>query len=353
MIEISVAVMHHPARAGLIGRLLRDTAPLAPRIVPDPDPDGVRSPLRTAKRAWAAIAPDATHHLVLQDDVGLSADFAGQLRSAIAQRPNHAVALYSHWRSPQNSYLVRRAAAAGASWAPLSDTDWAPALGLVLPAPLARDLAAYLAPIPDAVADDDQMIARFCRERGVPMVATVPHLVDESEVPSLTPGHLPGCHATVFAGGRPLPPGHWVTDAREDKVLAASLDYIVEVRESRCVLRLPLPTEPSGHEYGWYWHDWCGLLGVDPDEVRRMERPGHLPGRVVTELQAAGFLLGADVAAIDLGAPGAWLTEAVASWVGSGLTAEDRDSLGAEGRAELVDLAVKAVAHGGTCGRNL
>ena len=154
-IRISVAIMHHPRRADRIPSLLASCAPLAAQVIVDPDPSGTPSPLRTAKRAWAAVPDEATHHLVLQDDVRLSAGFAAHLADAIRARPRYAVALHSNWNSPQNSYLVRRAAAAGSAWAPLSHTEWIPTQGLVLPAERARDLAAFLAPISDDIRDDD------------------------------------------------------------------------------------------------------------------------------------------------------------------------------------------------------
>ncbi|MGN0111711.1 MAG: hypothetical protein ACI38P_08665, partial [Cellulosimicrobium funkei] len=103
---LSVVVMHHPAR-GDVSALVRACAPLDVRVVEDPDPEGPPSPLRTAKRAWAAVAPGATHHLVLQDDVAPVAGFAELVRRAVRARPRHAVALYSNWNSPRNAYLVR------------------------------------------------------------------------------------------------------------------------------------------------------------------------------------------------------------------------------------------------------
>jgi len=58
--------------------------------------------------------------------------------------------------------------------------EWVPAQGFLLPTALARELAGYLAGIPDEVCDDDQMTAVFCRERGIPVVATVPSLIDNA-----------------------------------------------------------------------------------------------------------------------------------------------------------------------------
>ncbi|HCU52094.1 MAG TPA: hypothetical protein DGG94_20235 [Micromonosporaceae bacterium] len=191
--------MHHPAREHLLPPLLHACAPLRARVVTDPDPTGIPSPLRTAKHAWAAVAVGATHHLVLQDDVVLSAGFADDLRRVVRAQPQSAIALHTNWNSPENAYRVRLAATVGAPFAPLSTREWAPTLGFLLPAPLARDLAHYLARFPDEVRDDDELIVRFCRARSTPILACVPHLVDHGHAPTLA-GHEGVVHATVFAG---------------------------------------------------------------------------------------------------------------------------------------------------------
>ncbi|MBP2702778.1 hypothetical protein JOL79_03045 [Microbispora sp. RL4-1S] len=362
-IRISVAVMHHPRRADRLPRLVRSCAPLRPRVVTDPDPSGPPSPLRTAKRAWAAVAPGATHHLVLQDDVTLTPGFAGLLNGAVAQRPRHAIALYSNWNSPQNSYHVRRAAAAGSPWAPLSPAEWTPTQGLVLPADQARELAEFLAPIPDAIRDDDEMVALFCAERGIRPLATVPHLVDHADEPTLA-GHAGSFHATVYADGQALPPGHWTAGPGAEEALGArsahrdAREFVVELIRSRCMLRFVRPGsgEPVEHGFGWYWADWASVAGIDParvrDEFHAYARRDGVGAPYAPEVWAAGYLLGADAAAS--GAAGTMagtvrarlLRDAVGSWIDSGLRPADRLTLGPAGRAALTELGVAAVERG-------
>ncbi len=366
--RVHVVIMTHPARHDRIARLRQACAPLCPVVVVDPDPTSFRSPLRTAKRAWAAIDDDSTHHLVLQDDVVPSPQFAGHLLAAVTQRPEHAIALYTDWISPQNGYLVRRAAALGSSWAPLSPMEWVPAQGFLLPTPLARKLAGYLAAIPDEVRDDDQMIAVFCRENGIGLVATVPSLVDNAGLPTLTTGHGGVHHAAVPARTGTPEPQHWVTDPRWDTALAGRCGYrdddefVVELRDSRCLLRFlrPRQAEPAGQEYRWYWHDWCALVGVDPvDVLAPLQRHlGRCLGtstvdRLLVEVWAAGYLLGCDARDIDRQVAAdvprrtaEWLPAAVTSWIDSGLVASDRAALTVERHRALGNLAVSAVAAG-------
>ncbi|WP_433331258.1 hypothetical protein [Spirillospora sp. CA-294931] len=345
-IRIGTVIMHHPRRTERLPRLIEACGPLAPRVVADPDPDGVPSPLRTAKRAWADIEDGVTHHLVLQDDIVPVPGFAAQLRAAVAARPDHGISMYSHWDSPQNSYLVRRAAVAGTAWAPLAPAEWTPTQGFVLPVDQARRLAAYLAGIPDDVQDDDEMVVIFCRKQGVPVAATVPHLLDHGHDPTIV-GHHGRLHATVLAPERPPPPGHWS--------MAEQLDpgpYTVELLESRCGLRI-VHGEPVEHQFGWYWHDACALARVAPETILSAADPhlAALPAHLVrpgTEIWAAGFLLGADAARAGDPPPGGGpLTHAaIATWVDSGLSAADHTAAGDSGRAALTALGVTATQCG-------
>lgn len=365
MIRIGVTIMHHPRRADRLPALLRACAPLEPTVVTDPEPDGPPSPLRTAKRAWAAIDPQSTHHLVLQDDVRPVPGFADRLQQAIASRPRHGVSLFSLWDTPHNSYLVRRAVVAGARFAPLSPFEWTPTQGFALPTDTARELAAYLSAIPDKVQDDDEMIVIFCRERSIPVVSAVPHLMEHGQDPSLVDGHHNGLRATLCCpetawpsddqpAGPELPPGH----------------YAVELRNSVCSLR-SIHGEPVEHQFPWYWYDACHLADVDAEDVLRAAAPrlsmftdsrhgwahddsryddgrGPRNGRrveVLTEAWAAGYLLGADVAlaAPDLVGRGSLTVPMLETWIRQGLLDDDLALPGLA--ADCVRLASSAVGQ--------
>ncbi|NMF30389.1 hypothetical protein [Cellulosimicrobium aquatile] len=358
---LSVVVMHHPAR-GDVSALVRACAPLDVRVVEDPDPEGPPSPLRTAKRAWAAVAPGATHHLVLQDDVTPVAGFAELVRRAVRARPRHAVALYSNWNSPRNAYLVRAAAAAGQAWAPLGHDEWVPTLGLVLPADGARRLAAHLATLPDDARDDDEAVVAFCARERYPVVATLPHLLEHGDGPSLAGNDAHGArHATVPAGDVVDPdawdrPGPERTPAR---VPATLRPVAVTLERSRCTLRVlrPAAGEPLEHPFGWAWDAWAGWLGVDPAVVAHdvaalaagvCPRLGDVGPAALVELGAACWLLGSDVARTawpPAAGPGttAHRAAAVRTWVLSGLLPADRPEDRVDG---LVAFGLDALAAG-------
>jgi hypothetical protein len=272
-ITLSVVIMHHPARRAALPALLAACGPLPVRVVEDPDPGGPPSPLRTAKRAWAAVAEGATHHVVLQDDAVPVHGFAEQLSRAVAARSGDGVTLSVQQTSPRNSYAVRRAALAGQAWAPMSVVEWTSTLGLALPAADARALAAYFSELPDELLEDDDFVTPFCVARGLRVFATVSNLVEHAGLPSLsgyeTEGHRP---VTVYDPRWLIPPDHWSDPTRGPAsalVETGRGDVAVELRESRCGLRFfrPGTDEPLEHPYAWDWHDWAGLAGFDGERV--------------------------------------------------------------------------------------
>ncbi|MFC4048797.1 hypothetical protein ACFOY4_03795 [Actinomadura syzygii] len=360
-VRLSAVIMHHPRRAALLPGLLRSCAPLAPRVIEDPRPGGPPSALRTAKRAWASITADATHHLVLQDDVVPVPGFARELTEAIAHRPGFGLALCVNWNSPHNSYLTRKAAMAGRAWAPLSRYEWTPTLGLVLPVREARALAEHLSRLPDDAfwGDDDEAIIDFRNRRGLPMTATIPHLVDHTDHPSLAGNDLDGSrHGTVLAPGLRLPPGHWADSPDEAGFTGGPHEFTVELRGSRCLIRFVRPgaDEYVSHPYGWYWHDWCGVAGFDPDTIldgfADFLSSGLVAGGVTvaeaTEVWAAGYLLGADLArsgarpVADGPVRAALRTAALESWIDSGLRARPA----ADARAAYAAICAAGCARG-------
>jgi hypothetical protein len=389
-IRLSVAVMHHPSRSALIPDLVQRCLPLTARVIEDPDPLGRPSALRTAKVAWAAIADGATHHLVIQDDVLPVPGFADQLLAAISQRPEDGVTLCVNWNSPHNSYLTRRAALAGSSWGPLSPFEWIPTLGLALPAEAAAALAAKLAELADDSfwGDDDEAIIDFCKQRGLRVVSTIPHLVDHTDMPSLAGNELLGSrHGTVLCPASDLAADHWTF--ADDPVPPLALrgapgypsEYVVELRNSRCSVRFvrpgvsTFPRPGNGefleHPFGWYWHDWAGLAGIDPEqvldglekllsgrpEIRSQGQDQDVDLSVAIEVWAAGYLLGADPITVacrrnpqsvspDSATPDSGLTAtkygALSSWIDSGLLT----SPAPEQRAAYIGLCAAGYVQG-------
>jgi len=167
--------MTHPARYALANDL-RDRHPELNAVVIN---DSARSTLACAQAAWRAAAADATHHLVLQDDVSLCDGFLDAVHDAIAMRPGDALALFTEWGS-RTAHLSRIAALRGAGWAEVAD-EYVPTVALVLPADKARRFGSLAidAATDNAVADDVAMRA-FLPAAYV----RVPNLVEHLAVPS-------------------------------------------------------------------------------------------------------------------------------------------------------------------------
>ncbi len=201
-VRLSTVVMAHPRRRAEATRIQHEYPEMGIRVVYDPEPDGLPATLRTARAAWAAVDADATHHLVLQDDVLLCADFPRVVGQALTVAPEGAIALFVSW-SMTTAQAIRLAALTGASWTRLQD-GWTPTQALVLPAAWAREFAEVAADLSDTEPDNRAMHA-FLAERGRETYVSIPNLVEHAPTESLLFNDL--LHgvreATVFAAADP------------------------------------------------------------------------------------------------------------------------------------------------------
>jgi hypothetical protein len=180
---VSAAVMTHPTRLPAAQRLCAALAGFDAKPAVDPEPHATPGAMRSARLAWAAADPRATHHLVAQDDVEPAPGFADAVAAGVAQHPDAAVSYFAEWGS-RTAALVRLAALAGASWVPMIN-PYVPTQALVLPSRLAGDLAVFLRDADDA-EPDDEAILRFLQQRGTRMLVAVPNAVEHLDLPSLT-----------------------------------------------------------------------------------------------------------------------------------------------------------------------
>ena len=93
----------------------------------------------TGRRAWELADPDASHHLVLQDDALPCQDLILGLEMALARIPAHRVLISLFFGTPHagaqglsaKERAIGRAQQVGASWIILRSLNWG--LGIVLP----------------------------------------------------------------------------------------------------------------------------------------------------------------------------------------------------------------------------
>jgi hypothetical protein len=179
--------------------------------VDDPDPDGQPSAIRTYVECLRRTPADATHRIVLQDDVELVAGFDERAQAALAEHPSSLVAFFVPGMGLVGRW-VREAAKAGKRWCQLpSSMNWTPVVALSWP----RELAQEFVPFAEAhvaararrrvgTVGDDPVVGAFVRAHKLPVWATVPCLVQHPDlVPSLVKrrsygGTNPARRAAVF-----------------------------------------------------------------------------------------------------------------------------------------------------------
>lgn len=166
--RLSVAIMAHPSRADQV-RKIEEALDVPPVVVWD---EG-RGLWDTARRAWLAHDPDATHHLVLQDDVVVCRDLIAGLTRALEQVPTSPVTAFT-MRYRVKPPARAKVAASTDPW--FRDTRSLSGQAIVLPV---ADIAAVV-----KYGDrshrkyDDQKILEFYTRRRVDVWHTVPSLVD-------------------------------------------------------------------------------------------------------------------------------------------------------------------------------
>ncbi|WP_328318226.1 hypothetical protein [Streptomyces sp. NBC_00388] len=283
-----IRVMAHPRRRNQAEALLAQLRTDDRLLVLDPDPDGPPSPLRTAASAWAGPYGEASHRLVLQDDVLPANGFLGLVAEAIEHRPGDPLAFYSNWNH-WNGSAVRLAALSGAGWARAIPDEYAPSLAVALPCALAAEFAHYAQGLlSQDTPPDDEALAAFLRERNTALFIAVPNLVEHKGGESLVGNDVQGprlspCFAGDAAGGR------------GSQVTLGALDFYPHFFKGH-VYGIT-PTGPRGSYVKTYWDESVQALGIDPDQVRELARREPAPAELLRHLGNAGLQIHHAIAA--------------------------------------------------------
>ncbi|MFF4413323.1 NAD-dependent epimerase/dehydratase family protein [Streptosporangium sp. NPDC001559] len=303
-VNLSGAVMAHPKRAEAARQLADFDARGRINVVLDPVPDGPPTALRTANLAWECVGEDATHHLVLQDDVVLSEGFFEYAERVASAVPDEAVAFYAGWEG-RNGAVVRLAALTGAQWA-YAIEEHVPCLALMLPARVARGYTRFAAEHGNGWPYDVVM-QRFLNSCKVRVRLAVPSTVDHSDVPSVAGNVGHGWrHATLFTPQAVEPTTY---ECREFPVVP-----FYQHGYARCAVR-----------HGAQWEiieterhlQRIGLL----EECRRAfagTGPSPLPDHVAQAVWVTGFAVGAVVAELATETPEPSVTTTVMEALGPG-----------------------------------
>lgn len=135
------------------------------------------------RRAWQAHvrAPQATHHLVLEDDLVLCRDFLLGTKRAIASVRNGPISLYSVRK------VCDRCRAESRHWAEIVDGSWGQAL--ILPVDMVAEMLAWDARyLRQDYSDYDGRLLMWSLATGRTWYCTQPSLVDHAGASSSTIG---------------------------------------------------------------------------------------------------------------------------------------------------------------------
>lgn len=179
---LNVIVQAHPERAELAEGLLGCLG--TGEIVYDPDPDtGVKSPWRTYQACIQRGVELGGPFLVIQEDVIVCDNFVAGVERAVAAQSHNPLAFFVPAKPPAYTNAIYRAHEAGSSWAELPTGTWAPVVALAWPVALAERLLGWMesARIPPAWRADDEIVGRFIYDVDVPILATVPSLVEHPD----------------------------------------------------------------------------------------------------------------------------------------------------------------------------
>ncbi|WP_430382535.1 NAD-dependent epimerase/dehydratase family protein [Streptomyces sp. P10-4] len=327
--------MTHPRRRAAAEAIAAKDPRGRIRVVTDPDPSGPPTALRTADPSWSCVGPDATHHVVFQDDVLIADNFFPYAEKVAAAVPGEAVAFYEGWEG-RNSGVVRLGALTGAQWAYAID-EHVPSLALMLPADAARGYRRFAAEHGGGWPYD-VVIQRYLKALDIPVRIAVPSTVDHDDVPSIAGNSTHGWRrATFFTDRAPL-------FAEPDRTCPEfSVVPFYQYGESKCAVR---------QAEGWECLDTdrylrrAGLLDRCEAGLAAADLPA-LPGTVCRQVWLTAFATGAVVAGLTDRDPEPAAVRAVFEALGPGGLCEEYTGAELVPMIPLVrDLALTAFAAG-------
>ncbi|QOC93480.1 hypothetical protein [Micromonospora craniellae] len=282
---LSAAVMAHPRRSVAVARLRQQLPGL--NVALDPRPDGPPTSVRSAAIAWGAVAPDATHHLVLEDDALPCTDLLDGCTALARRFPAAAVALFVN-DSARTAAVARMAVWSGRDVAPVIDI-YVPTQGLILPAETARGLAAFLSAHDDLAEAGDIATLRYLCAEGIAVLVAVPNLVDHDDLSSIIGNDDHGRRGSAcYLGHR--------SDAGTCRQL--ELPELIPYLSESTTRSILTSTPAADRSFRGRTADLLAVRPLPNDLARRSEAAGlppAVPGRPVYELWvtavASGMLL--------------------------------------------------------------
>lgn len=207
---MNVLIQAHPARRELAEVLLGCLG--RGEIVYDTNEEGPRNPWLTYRRCLARGVELGGHTLIVQEDVIVCGNFLAGVERAIAAKPDNPLAFFVPGKPPAYINAIYTARRDGRAWAELPLGTWCPVVATAWSSYLAENLLEWTkSNVPPAWRADDEICGRFLAWAGVPVLASVPSLVEHPDtVPSVMNGHKrvgdgrdPGRRAYFYIGDEP------------------------------------------------------------------------------------------------------------------------------------------------------
>lgn len=344
-VALTASVITHPRRAEYARRVADQDSRGVFALVLDPEPDGPPTALRTSLAAWGSIDPAVTHHLLVQDDMILSAGFLDRALRAAIVMPDAALSFFTLWDS-RNGGAVRLGALAGAAWAAAA-SEYAPTAAVLLPRTVADGFVRFAR---DRMGTwpDDILLHQYLRRTRVPRFVAVPNTAEHADPVSLAGNQWRGPRRSVC----------WSADLAantlaDEGIRLEGMSVIPFVKYGRALCSVRAGPGRTGSPVRW--HDipaerYLSGLGIAPDRLRGESYSGTgVPEHIPREVRLAGFTLGvaaqADRSAVLSGAatPDPEAVNRAIATIGPGLLCH---RYSAERIAELRDALAETAAEG-------
>lgn len=223
---ISVAVMAHPSRAEWVPELV-DRLDVSPKVVWD---EGWNDRHITGLHALQAYDPQASHHLIVQDDAKVCRDLVAGVAKAVQHTGDHPLGLYTGRVRPFRGKVteaVKKARHAKAPWIEMEGPWWG--VGIVIPTRHLPQLCSWYEASDET--NYDRRIAYWYRRQGIRCWYSVPSLVDHRTDgnPSLVPGRTSTSRCAQWFIGEDA--SALDVDWRTDPAVAEGYDGWLEFRD--------------------------------------------------------------------------------------------------------------------------
>lgn len=141
------------------------------------------NPWRCYRECLLSVPDDASHVVIVQDDVVPHSDFPEVMLRCIDARPERILCFFVASQPVLAARRILAAQMAGSPWAEMSHTDFLPVVATCWPAGLARDFLEWSATrAKPGARSDDGLAGNFIRHRSIRPLATVPSLVQHPDV---------------------------------------------------------------------------------------------------------------------------------------------------------------------------